>query len=268
MAITLNDRFTLQNGHLIPNIGLGTSGLKGDEAESIFYSAIKKGYRLIDSAAMYGNEEQVGSAVNRAIRDGLVEREDLFIVTKVWRTEMGYDKARNAVKESYKKFDLDYIDLVLIHWPGDSNEINLDTWKALEKEYDEDGKVRAIGVSNFEQDDLRYLMEHAEVKPMVNQYQSYPGDSRDDLLLFCQQNGIVSMAYSPINRGQLDSIVLLNDLAEKHHKTPAQVALRWSLQRNIIPIPKTARVTRLGENLDIFDFELTDKEMNDLKKLG
>lgn len=268
MAITANDRFILQNGHSIPNIGLGTAGLKGDEAERIFYSAIKKGYRLIDSAASYGNEEQVGSAVQRAVRDGIVDREDLFIVTKVWRTEMGYDKARDSIKNSLDKMGLEYIDLVLIHWPGETDDINLDTWKALEKEYDEDGKVRAIGVSNFEQSQLRHLLEHAEVAPMVNQYQSYPGDNRDDLLLFCQQQGIVSMAYSPINRGQLDSIVLLDDLAEKHHKTPAQVALRWALQRGIIPIPKTSRITRLDENMNIFDFELTEEEMDQLKALG
>ncbi|WP_035619251.1 aldo/keto reductase, partial [Lacticigenium naphthae] len=266
MAITRLDTYMLRNGVKIPQIGLGTFHLEDNEGESIIYSALKKGYRLLDTASMYGNEEQVGSAIERAERDGVVKREDVFVVTKIWRTEMGYDKAKDSVKKSLNHLGLDYIDLLLIHWPDESDEVNLDTWKLLEKMYKK-GKVKAIGVSNFNKKQIRYLMEEAEVLPMVNQYQSYPSFSQEDLKLFCDQQGLVSMAYSPINRGQLEAFQLLERIGKRHGKTPAQVALRWSLQRGIIPIPKTSKIGRLDENLDLFDFELAYEEMEAIKKL-
>lgn len=249
----------LNNGQKIPLIGLGTYPLKGNSAETIVYEALKKGYRLIDTAAMYGNEEEVGRAIRRAISEG-VPREEITIVTKIWKTDMGFSKTLRAFAKSYEALKLDMIDVVLIHWPDVAREKNIATWKALEEIY-YSGKVRAIGVSNFSPEQLIDLLKMADIKPVLNQYSCYPGQSQEQLRVFCEKENIRSMAYSPIHQGGILSDQDIQQLAEKYQKTPAQIALRWNIQRGVIPIPKTASSNRLEENFDVFDFELTDKEM-------
>ena len=259
----MEKQFALLNGLPMPSIGFGTYKLKGEEATQMTRQAIETGYRLFDTAAMYENEAEVGKALQEAIQKG-VPREELFVVTKVWKTEMGYDKAKASFEESFKKLGLDAIDLLLIHWPDESDDVNVDTWKALEDLYKNDERLKAIGISNFSEKQLETLFDRGTIKPMVNQYPSYPGRSNQALLDFCHKEGIVSMAYSPINRGEALGGKLIQQLTEKYGKTPAQIALRWALDRNIIPIPKTGNSERLVENYELFDFELTPEEVQQL----
>lgn len=257
----------LHNGTSMPVLGFGTYKLKGDNARTIIKQAIQEGYRLIDTAAMYENEKEVGEAVREAVEEG-VKREALFVVTKVWKTEMGYDKAKASFEKSMQELGLDYIDLLLIHWPDPhSDEVNRETWKALEELYQQDDRIKAIGVSNFSQAQLKDLVAHGTIKPMVNQFPSYPGNSNQELLDFCQQEKIVCMAYSPIDRGAVSDEIFIQKLAEKYGKTPAQIALRWAIDRDIIPIPKTENPGRLKENKNIFDFELLEEEVDALELL-
>jgi len=256
----LEKRVSLNNKQELPLIGLGTYLLMEREAEEVVYAALMKGYRLIDSAAMYGNEAAVGRAVRRAVENG-IPREEISVVTKNWKTDMGYEKALEAFEKSAQQLKLDVIDLLLlIHWPDASNEVNIATWKALEELY-YGGKVKSIGVSNFNEEQLRYLFKWGDIKPAVNQFSSSPGNSQEDLRFFCEQETIRVMAYSPIQRGRILEDQDIRHLAEKYHKTPAQIALRWNLQRGVIPIPKTASIDRLEENKDLFDFALTKVEM-------
>ncbi|MBM6613292.1 aldo/keto reductase [Desemzia sp. RIT804] len=256
----------LNNGQFIPLIGLGTYNMDTKTAEETIYTALTKGYRLIDSAAMYENEAEVGRAVRRAVKNG-ISREEITVVTKIWKTDLGYEKTLRAFEKSYETMNLDVIDLVLIHWPDAANEVNIKTWKALEEIY-YSGKVKAIGVSNFDEEQLNYLFEWGDIKPVVNQYSCYPGKSQESLRVFCEKSGIRSMAYSPIHRGKTVDDKDIQRLAEKYQKTPAQIALRWNIQRGVIPIPKTESVDRLDENLNIFDFTLSENEMSQLLAKG
>lgn len=259
-------KYTLSNGYQIPVIGFGTYKLQGTEAKEMTAQAIDHHYRLIDTASMYANEKEIGLAIRKAIGEGKV-RQDLFVVTKVWKDDMGYEKAKVAFEKSFEELGLSYVDLVLIHWPDASNEVNLETWRALEELYQRDKRIRAIGVSNFNEEQLQYLFDHGTIKPMVNQFESFPGNSQQALLDFCQKEDMVAMAYRPIDRGSILEEPILKKLAEKYNKTPAQIALRWSLERQMIPIPKTSRPERLIENYNLFDFELTDAEVTQLLQL-
>lgn len=256
----------LNNDQEIPMIGLGTYPLKGNSAEKIVYDALKKGYRLIDTAAMYGNEAEVGRAVRRAINEG-IPREEITVVTKIWKTDIGFSKTLRAFAKSYEALKLDVIDVVLIHWPDAAREKNIATWKALEEIY-YSGKAKAIGVSNFNPEQLIDLLKMADIKPVLNQYSCYPGQSQEQLRAFCEKENIRSMAYSPIHQGGVLSNEDIQQLAEKYKKTTAQIALRWNIQRGVIPIPKTANSKRLEENIAVFDFELTDEEMRLLLAMG
>ena len=256
----------LNNGQKIPLIGLGTYPLKGTSAEEIVYKALKEGYRLIDTAAMYGNEKEVGRAIRRAVDEG-IPREEITVVTKIWKTDMGFSKTLRAFAKSYEALKLDVVDVVLIHWPDSAREKNVATWKALEEIY-YSGKAKAIGVSNFNPEQLIDLLKMADIKPVINQYSCYPGQSQEQLRLFCEKENIRSMAYSPIHHGRILGDQDIQQLAEKYQKTPAQIALRWNIQRGVIPIPKTANLNRLEENLAVFDVELTDEEMALLSAKG
>lgn len=262
----MQKRIQLNNGQELPLIGLGTYLLTGKEAEEVVYAALMKGYRLIDSAAMYGNEAAVGNAIRRAVHDG-VPREEISVVTKIWKTDMGYEKALAAFERSYELLKLETIDLLLIHWPHVSDEVNIKTWKALEEMY-YGGRVKSIGVSNFNEAQLKYLFKWGDIKPVVNQYSSSPGKSQEALRAFCAEHQIRSMAYSPIQRGKVFEDRIIQELADKYEKTPVQIALRWNIQRGVIPIPKTASLDRLDENKDVFDFVLTEEEMALLMNKG
>lgn len=253
---------TLHNGIEMPWFGLGVFKVEeGQEVEASVKMAIHAGYKSIDTAAIYKNEEGVG----KAIRESDVPREELFITTKVWNADQGYDSTLKAFDESMEKLGLEYLDLYLVHWPVKGKYV--DTWKALEKLY-KDGKVRAIGVSNFQIHHLQDILEVAEVKPMVNQVEYHPKLSQVELLNFCKENEIQLEAWSPLMQGQLLENEVLKEIAASHDKSVAQVILRWDLQNGVVTIPKSVKEHRIKENADIFDFELSGEEMQKIHGLN
>ncbi|WP_404350348.1 aldo/keto reductase [Sutcliffiella horikoshii] len=253
---------TLHNGVEMPWFGLGVFKVEeGQEVESSVKMAIHAGYKSIDTAAIYKNEEGVG----KGIRESDVPREELFITTKVWNADQGYESTLKAFDESMEKLGLEYLDLYLVHWPVEGKYV--DTWKALEKLY-KDGRVRAIGVSNFQIHHLQDILDVAEVKPMVNQVEYHPKLSQVELLNFCKENGIQMEAWSPLMQGQLLDNEVLKEIADAHNKSVAQVILRWDLQNGVVTIPKSVKEHRIKENADIFDFELSADEMQKIHALN
>lgn len=262
MKKALQGTVTLHNGVKMPYFGLGVYKVEnGREVVQTVKTALKVGYRAIDTAAFYENEEGVG----QAIRESGIPRDELFITTKVWNTDHGYEKTLKAFDTSLKKLGLDYLDLYLIHWPGKDKYV--DTWHALEKLY-KDGKVRAIGVSNFKIHHLQTLMEQSEEKPVINQIELHPYLTQKDTLAFCKENGIAVEAWSPLGRGRLLDDPTLVEIGKKYGKTAAQVTLRWHLQNDVIVIPKSVTPSRIKENSDIFDFELTPEDMERIDALN
>ncbi|MDQ0273631.1 aldo/keto reductase [Cytobacillus purgationiresistens] len=258
----IQSTITLNNGISMPQFGLGVYKVEnGLQTEDTVRNALQLGYHLIDTAAFYDNEEDVG----KAIKASGLPREEIFITTKVWNSDQGYDSTLAAFEQSLKKLDTDYIDLYLIHWPLPGKYV--DTWKALEKIYKE-GKVRAIGVSNFHSHHLDTLLETAEIVPAVNQVERHPRLSQEELREYCKGKNIKLEAWAPIARGNLSDEPTLRFIASKHDKTPAQVILRWHLQNEVIIIPKTINEARLQENADIFDFELSLDEMGQIDALN
>lgn len=253
----LQSTTTLHNGVKMPWFGLGVFKMKdGEEAVRSVKAAIEQGYRSIDTAAIYGNEEGVG----QAIREANVPREELFITTKVWNSNQGYETTLAAFEESMTKLGLEYLDLYLIHWPLPAIGKYKETWKALEELY-KAGKVRAIGVSNFQVSHLKDLMGDCEVVPMVNQVEYHPRLTQTELHEFCKQQNIQLEAWSPLMQGELLNDPTLGEIGEKYGKSVAQVILRWDLQNEVVTIPKSVKPERMKENADIFDFELTEEEM-------
>ncbi|MFT9598232.1 aldo/keto reductase [Mesobacillus sp.] len=262
MPQNLQDTTTLHNGVKMPWFGLGVFKVQeGSEVVESVKAALRNGYKSIDTAAVYRNEEGVG----QGIKEAGVPREKLFITTKVWNSDQGYESTLQAFETSMEKLGLEYLDLYLIHWPvaGKYKE----TWKALEKLY-KDGKVRAIGVSNFHVHHLKDLMADAEIKPMVNQVEYHPHLAQTELLEFCKAEGIQMEAWSPLKQGELLSEPTIVEIAEKHKKSTAQVILRWDLQNEVITIPKSVKEHRIIENADIFDFELSADDMDRLNSLN
>jgi diketogulonate reductase-like aldo/keto reductase len=245
---------TLNNGITMPLLGLGVYDAHGKEAEQAVLWALETGYRLIDTATIYHNETETGNA----IRQSGLPREEIFLTTKVWNTDQGYDKTMRAFDASEKRLNCDYIDLYLVHWPV--KPTRRDTWKALETLYREK-RVRSVGVSNYLPPFMEELFGYAELTPAVNQVEFSPYLYLKDLLDLCRQRGVVLQAYSPLARGQRMNDPKLTALAEKHGKTPAQVMLRWILQHGVSAIPKSANLKRLQENFDVFDFRLSDEDM-------
>ena len=254
--------FKLNNGVEVPAIGLGTFLTKnGEEAARVVREAVEVGYRSIDTAMIYLNEEGVG----KGIKECGLKREELYITTKLWNDSHGYEETLKAFDASLKRLGLDYIDQYLIHWPGMTGSY-LPTWKAFEKLY-KDGKIRTIGVCNFIKPILKDLIENCEIKPMVNQIECHPMFQPNDLINFCQENDIQVEAWRPIVWGKLDKEPII-ELSKKYGKSLVQVTLRWEYQRGIRAVPKTTHKDRMIENLDIFDFELTDDEMQAIRKLN
>jgi diketogulonate reductase-like aldo/keto reductase len=259
--LKLSSRIRLNNGIDIPILGLGTWPLKGKEAYQAVLWALDIGYRLIDTASFYGNEKEIGDALHETE----VAREDIFITTKVWNSEQGYNSTLEAFERSLKQLNLKYIDLYLIHWPisGLRNE----TWKALEEIYDSE-QVRAIGVSNYTVKHLKELLELSTLIPAVNQVEFSPFLYQKDLIEFCQSKEIAVEAYSPLTRGRRFNNSILQEIIRKYNKTPAQVLIRWGLQHNIIEIPKSGNKDHLIENSQVFDFNLDEYDMNKLDTLN
>jgi diketogulonate reductase-like aldo/keto reductase len=246
----------------MPWFGLGVYKVQeGEEALQSVKAAIKAGYRSIDTAALYQNEESVG----QAIRESGVLREELFITTKVWNTDQRNDSVLEAFEISLKKLGLDYVDLYLVHWPV--KEKYKQTWKVLEKLYKE-GRIRAIGVSNFKIHQLEDLMSVAEVKPMVNQVELHPFLAQPELRNYCKKQGIQIEAWAPLGQGRLLENPVIKEVASKYNKSTAQVILRWDLQNEIVTIPKSVKESRIIENADIFDFALSAEDIEKINALN
>ncbi|MFD1861297.1 aldo/keto reductase [Planococcus chinensis] len=262
----LQDTITLHNGVKMPWFGLGLSGAEdGPEAANAVKTAIVHGYRSFDTAALYGNETGVGQGIREGLNETGLAREDLFITSKVWNSDLGYESALAAFEKSLKKLGLDYLDLYLIHWPVEGKF--KDAWRALETLYKE-GRVKAIGVSNFHIHHLEELLKDAEIKPMVDQVEYHPFLTQKDLHEFCKSQGIQLEAWSPLMQGELLEEPLLVEIASKLEKTVAQVILRWDLQNGVVTIPKSTKEFRIIQNSQIFDFELTDDDMERISALN
>lgn len=262
----LSDSYILSNGVAIPCIGYGTwQTPDGETAKNSVKCAIENGYRHIDTAAAYGNEGSVGEG----IKASGVKRDDIFLTTKHWVTERGYDKTIAACEASMKALGVDYLDLYLIHWPAvakispEWKEINASTWRGFEKLYKE-GKIRAIGVSNFHPRHLEALAEFAEIKPMVNQIEFHPGYIQPEAVEYSQKNGMLVEAWSPLGCGAVLGEPTVNEIAAAHGKTAAHVCIRYALQHGILPLPKSVTPSRIADNTKVFDFELTADEMSKL----
>ncbi|KGL41976.1 glyoxal reductase [Listeria newyorkensis] len=252
----------LANGIDMPVLGLGVFKVEeGAELVSAIKEAIRIGYRSIDTAAIYGNE----ASTAQGIRESGVPRGDLFITSKVWNADLGYEETLAAFDETLRKMELDYLDLYLIHWPVEGKYI--DAWRALEKLH-KDGRIRAIGVSNFQIHHLETLKKHATIMPVVNQIELHPRLTQKELITYCTENNIRVEAWSPLMQGGLFDNPTLQEIATNHGKSVAQVILRWDLQNDIIVIPKSTKAHRIAENMDIFDFELTPKELTKIDALN
>ncbi|MFD2680399.1 aldo/keto reductase [Bacillus seohaeanensis] len=250
----------------MPWFGLGVFKVEeGPELVNAVKTAIQHGYRSIDTAAIYQNEEGVGEGIREGLKEAGISREDLFVTSKVWNSDLGYESAIAAFETSLEKLGLDYLDLYLIHWPVEGKY--KDAWRALETLYKE-GKIKAIGVSNFQIHHLEDLMKNAEIKPMVNQVECHPRLTQKELKDYCKENGIQLEAWSPLMQGEILDNQDLQEIATKHNKTVAQVILRWDLQNQIVTIPKSTKEHRIKENADIFDFTLTDDEMERIDGLN
>jgi methylglyoxal/glyoxal reductase len=266
MANYLQDTTTLNNGVKMPWFGLGVFKVEeGPELIEAIKAAIKHGYHSIDTAAIYENEEGVGQAIQEAMNEIGIKREELFVTSKVWNADLGYDSTLAAYEKSLTKLGLDYLDLYLIHWPVEGKYV--EAWKALETLY-KAGKVKAIGVSNFQVHHLEELLKHAEIKPMINQVEYHPRLTQKEVQAFCQQHDIQLEAWSPLMQGQLLDHPVLQEIAAKYGKTIAQVILRWDIQNGVVTIPKSTKNHRIIENASIFDFELSVADMDKIDQLN
>jgi diketogulonate reductase-like aldo/keto reductase len=251
---------TLNNGLAMPQLGFGVFLVPDDEAYAAVTRAIEAGYRSIDTAALYKNEEGTG----RAIADSGIPREEVFVTTKVWNTDQGYDSTLRAFDISLDKLGMDYVDLYLIHWPAPARDRYVDTWKAFEKIY-ADGRAKAVGVSNFLPTHLERLFDETGLVPAVNQVELHPRLQQEEVRAFNAQHGIATEAWSPLGRGNQGNGVLgdsvITAAAAKHGVTPAQIVLRWHLQIGNVVIPKSVTSSRIKENFDVFGFELDADDM-------
>lgn len=261
MATNISDHSVLNNGVKMPWLGLGVWKAKdGEEVTGAVRSAIESGYRSIDTAAVYGNEVGVGEG----IRQAGIDRDQLFITTKVWNADQGYDSTLKAFDESVKRLGIETLDLYLIHWPVKGKYV--ETWRALEKLY-RDGYVRAIGVSNFHTHHLEDLRQNSEIIPAVNQVEFHPLLTQKELLGYCQESGIQMEAWSPLMQGNLDHPLLV-ELGQKYGKSPAQIIIRWDLEKKVVTIPKSITPARIAQNADVFDFSLTAEDVEKINALN
>lgn len=267
--MNLETTYTLSDGIEIPVLGFGTWQMPNDEhTAEIVKHAIDIGYRHIDTAAQYGNEESVG----QGIKASGIPRDELFVTTKLYNGHHTYELAKKAIDDSLVKLGLDYLDLYLIHWPNplmyrdNWKKANTESWRAMEEAL-EAGKIRTLGISNFMPHHLEALLETAKIKPTVNQILLNPSEMQPETVAANNQHNILSEAYSPLGTGKIFEVEELDELAKKYKKTVAQVVLRWSLQHDFLPLPKTSTFERVAENADIFDFEITEEDMTMIDSL-
>ena len=259
----ITDTYKLNNGVEIPCMGLGTWQSKDDIARISVLSALSHDYRLIDTAAAYGNERGVGAG----IQDSGLAREDIFVTSKLRNADHGYKSTLQAFDLTMKKLGLDYLDLYLIHWPNPVQyrstwkKAMQETWKAFEELY-EQGKIRAIGISNFMPHHIDALMETAKIKPMVNQLKLCPGITQQETVKYCNKNEILVEAYSPFGTGTIFTSDVMKEMAQKYNKSIGQLCLRWCLQNDFVSLPKSANPMRIKDNAQIFDFEISKEDMD------
>lgn len=253
----------LNNGTYMPSVGFGTSMVTGDECIDTIEKAINAGYRHIDTASAYENETEIG----QAIKQSNINRNELFITSKVWKDSMGYENTIKSFERTLTNLDVEYVDLFLIHWPKNNNDkLNIETWKALEKLYKE-GKTRAIGVSNFLEHHLKIILDNCEIVPAVNQIEFHPGLVRYETRALCKENSIVVEAWSPLGKGKMLNNETLVELAKKYNKSVAQICLKWCLQNDVVPLPKSQNIERMRQNLDLFDFEILDEDIDKINSM-
>ncbi|CAH1778681.1 unnamed protein product [Owenia fusiformis] len=267
MSVTgLTESVTLHNGVQMPKLGLGSSPHGGYEHDSVVYALTEVGYRHIDTAKRYMVEEEV----RESIKASGLKREDLWVTSKLWPTGYGYEKTLRTFHGTLKRLGLEYLDLYLMHWPnvlkGDQKAVHLDTWRAMEEIYNK-GLARAIGVSNFSVEHLENIIENANIKPMVNQIELHPYNNPKELVDFCRKAQIQLEAYCPLARAQMFDDPTLVKMAEKYKKTGAQILLRWSIQNGFVTVPKSVKKKRIFENSQIFDFSLSQEDMDVLNGL-
>jgi 2,5-diketo-D-gluconate reductase A len=253
---------TLNNGVRMPQLGFGVFQVGDDEATAAVATALDCGYRSIDTAALYGNEHGVGVAV----RASGIPREELFVTTKLWNADHGADRVRPAFERSLDKLGLDYVDLYLVHWPVPSKDLYVETWRAFERLH-ADGRVRAIGVSNFTAAQLRRLLHETDVVPAVNQIELHPGFQQPELRDLHREQGIVTEAWSPLGQGAALRSPVITRLADRYGRTPAQVVLRWHLELGNVVIPKSVTPARIRENIAVFDFRLSSEDVREIAGL-
>lgn len=261
--------YTLSNNVSIPELGFGTwQTPNGDVAVSAVKKALEVGYRHIDTAQGYKNEDSVG----QAIKESGIPREEIFLTTKLWNENHSYDLVLSSFEESLKKLQTDYIDLFLIHWPNpvkfrdNWQSANAETWRAMEELY-QAGKIKAIGVSNFLPHHFEELKKTATIFPMVNQIFLAPGELQKEVVSYCQEHNVLLEAYSPLGTGKIFDVPEMQELSDKYGKTIAQIAIRWSLQHGFLPLPKSVTPSRIEENLAVFDFELSDEDVQRIDQL-
>ena len=250
----------LSNGIEIPMIGFGTFKIPDDQAAETVKNAIAAGYRHIDTAAIYRNEVGVG----KGIKESHINRNEIFLTTKCWNDDQGYDKTLHAFEQSCQRLQTDYIDLYLIHWP---KPLNCETWRAMEELYLQ-GRVKAIGVSNFHQHHFEELMKTARIKPMVNQVEYTPRLTQKPLKTFLDNEGVAMESWSPLMRGKVLNIELLNKLSERYGKSVAQLVIRWNIDTDVIVIPKSVTLQRIKENIDVFDFHISKDDIEAINRLN
>ena len=264
----MKETFTLINGVEIPAVGFGTYKAVQDNDEAVISEAIRQGYRHLDTATFYFNEEAVG----KAVQESGIAREEFFLTSKVWRENLGYDSTIREFEASCQRLGTDYLDLYLIHWPrpedlsADWKKLDLETWKAMEDLY-KSKKIRAIGVSNFLPHHLNNLLEQCSIMPMVNQLEFHPGYIQKAAVDFSQRQGIQVEAWSPMGRARMLQDPLLLELAEKYQVCPAQICIRFALQCGVLPLPKSSAAERMQQNLDVFRFDIEDDDMHQLMTL-
>lgn len=258
----------LNDGTKIPIVGFGTYECTEQEGIESVRCAISNGYSLIDTAAFYGNEETVG----KGIKASGVLREEIYITTKLWRENLGYESTKKEFEKSLKRLGVDYIDLYLIHWPANAKnydnwqKTNADTWRAME-ELQAEGKIKSIGVSNFFQEHLEALIETVTIIPSINQIEFHPGYWQQELVAYCKKQNIAVESWSPLARGKVFGNKVLESISSKHNKSVSQVCLRWIIQHDVIAIPKSTSTKRIEENINLFDFELSIEEMELINNL-